>query len=157
MSTSPMILLSSAFSDGGAIPRQHTCDGPGTSPPLSWDEVPPEAKALALIVDDPDAGGFVHWVMFNVDPTGSGSLPLGYAASPDAPSQGRNGFGRRGYGGPCPPRGTHHYEFRLLALDEMLPLTGLPTADQVRAAAEGHVLAEARLTGTYSRGSGTPD
>lgn len=145
-------LTSPAFSDGSAIPREHSCDGPDRSPPLSWSGAPVEARSLAVVMDDPDAGGFVHWVAFNIEPSASGSLPAGYSASPDAPPQGRNSFGRSGYGGPCPPAGTHHYVFRLLALDAMLPLAGTPRADDVERAAEGHILAEARLTGTYRRG-----
>lgn len=145
-------LTSPAFADGGTIPRQYTCDGPDLSPPLSWSGLPDGARSLALLVDDPDAAGFVHWVAFNIDASASGALPAGFSASPDAPPQGRNGFGKTGYGGPCPPSGTHHYVFRLLALDAMLPLTGTPRATDVAAAAEGHLLGEARLTATYRRG-----
>ena len=145
-------LTSPAFAEGGPIPRQHACDGQDASPPLSWAGVPSDALALALVVDDPDASGFVHWVLFNLGATASGSIPTGYSASPDAAPQGRNGFGRTGYGGPCPPSGTHHYRFRLFALDAALPLAGTPTAGQVLGASGGHVLAEAWLTGTYRRG-----
>lgn len=145
-------LTSAAFAEGGAIPRQHACDGQDTSPPLSWSDAPASAASLALVMDDPDAGGFVHWVAFNISPSASGSLPAGFSASPDAPPQGRNGFGRPGYGGPCPPSGSHRYVFRLLALDAMLPLAGNPSAAQVLAAADGHVLGEARLSGVFRRG-----
>ena len=146
-------LTSPAFAEGGSIPRQHTCDGQDASPPLSWSDAPAEATSLALVVDDPDAGGFVHWVAFKMAASASGSLPAGYSASPDAAPQGRNGFGRIGYGGPCPPSGSHRYVFRLLALDAMLPLAGAPSERQVLAAADSHVLAEARLSGTYRRGA----
>lgn len=149
---STFTLTSPAFAEGGSIPRQHTCDGQDASPPLSWSEAPADAASLALVMDDPDAGGFVHWVAFNIAPSATGSLPAGASASPDAAPQGRNGFGRIGYGGPCPPSGTHHYVFRLLALDAMLPLAGAPSESEVLGAAEGHVLAEARLSGTYRRG-----
>jgi Raf kinase inhibitor-like YbhB/YbcL family protein len=145
-------LTSAAFAEGGAIPREHGCDGRDASPPLTWADAPTNAESLALVVNDPDAGGFVHWVAFNLMATASGSLPAGYSASPDAPPQGRNDFGRTGYGGPCPPSGTHRYDFRLLALDAMLPLAGTPSAADVLEAATGHVLAEARLSGTYRRG-----
>lgn len=147
----PFTLTSSAFAAGGSIPRTYTCDGQDASPPLQWSGAPDRTVALALIVDDPDAGGFIHWVMFNVDATASGGLPTGLSASPDAPPQGRNSFGRVGYGGPCPPSGTHHYVFRLLALDAALPLTGTPKASQVLDAAKGHTLGEAKLTATYHR------
>jgi Raf kinase inhibitor-like YbhB/YbcL family protein len=145
-------LTSPVFAEGGAIPREHTCDGRDASPPLSWVGAPANAVSLALVMDDPDAGGFVHWVLFNLAASATGSLPAGYSASPDAAPQGRNDFGRTGYGGPCPPSGTHRYAFRLLALDAMLQLAGTPSAAQVLAAASGRVLAEATLTGNYRRG-----
>jgi Raf kinase inhibitor-like YbhB/YbcL family protein len=145
-------LTSSAFAEGGSIPRRYTCDGQDTSPPLEWTGAPDGTATLALVMTDPDAGGFVHWVFFNVDATGSGGIPTGFSESPDGPSQGLNSFGKAGYGGPCPPSGTHHYVFRLLALDTSLALTGTPSASQVLDAAKDHVLAEAKLTGTYARG-----
>jgi Raf kinase inhibitor-like YbhB/YbcL family protein len=146
------VLTSTAFADGGAIPRRYTCDGQDSSPPLEWSGAPDGTATLALVMTDPDAGGFVHWVFFNVDATGSGGIPTGFSESPDGPSQGRNSFGKAGYGGPCPPSGTHHYVFRLLALDASLALTGAPSASQVLDAANGHILAEAKVTGTYKRG-----
>jgi Raf kinase inhibitor-like YbhB/YbcL family protein len=151
-SSPPFELVSSAFDAGGAIPRAYTCDGHDTSPPLTWSGAPDGTAFLALVMTDPDASGFVHWVMFNVAASASGSIPTGYAESPDAAPQGTNSFGRVGYGGPCPPSGTHHYVLRLLALDSQLPLTGAPKAAAVLDAAKGHVLGEAKLTGTYRRG-----
>jgi Raf kinase inhibitor-like YbhB/YbcL family protein len=148
----PFTLTSAAFADGGSIPRTYACDGQDSSPPLAWTGAPAATSTLALVMTDPDAGGFVHWVVFNVDASVSGGFPAGFAASPDGPAQGRNSFGRVGYGGPCPPSGTHHYVFRLLALDAELPLTGTPTAKAVLEAAAGHILAEATLTGTYRKG-----
>lgn len=146
------MLTSSAFVEGGAIPRTYACDGQDTSPPLEWSGAPGGTKTLALVMTDPDAGGFVHWVFFNVDATASGGIPTGFSASPDGPPQGRNSFAKAGYGGPCPPSGTHHYVFRLLALDSSLELTGAPSAGQMLAAADGHILAEAKLTATYRKG-----
>jgi Raf kinase inhibitor-like YbhB/YbcL family protein len=146
-------LTSSAFGDGDSIPRLFTCDGDNASPPLAWSGAPDATTTFALIVDDPDARGFVHWVVFNVAASATGELARGVSASPDAPPQGRNSFGNVGYGGPCPPSGTHHYVFRLLALDAELALTGTPSAEEVLAAAEGHVLADTRLTATYTRGA----
>jgi Raf kinase inhibitor-like YbhB/YbcL family protein len=145
-------LTSSAFVEGGAIPRTYACDGQDASPPLEWTGAPGGTKTLALVMTDPDAGGFVHWVFFNVDATASGGIPTGFSASPDGPAQGKNSFGKAGYGGPCPPSGTHHYVFRLLALDTSLELTGAPSASQVLAAADGHIVGEATLTGTYRKG-----
>ena len=135
-----------------AIPRTYACDGQDTSPPLEWTGAPDGTITLALVMTDPDAGGFVHWVFFNVDSSASGGIPTGFSDSPDGPAQGKNSFGKAGYGGPCPPSGTHHYVFRLLALDTSLELTGTPSANQVLDAAKGHELGEAKLTGTYRKG-----
>ena len=145
-------LSSPDFGDGQPIPRRYACDGDDASPPLAWSGAPGEAAALALVMDDPDAGGFVHWVVFDMTASASGSLPTGWSRSPDASPQGTNGFGRVGYGGPCPPSGTHRYDFRLLALGQELALAGAPTAQQVLDAAAGHIVGEARLTGTYRKG-----
>jgi Raf kinase inhibitor-like YbhB/YbcL family protein len=145
-------LTSSAFTEGSSIPRTYACDGQDTSPPLAWSGAPDGTQTLALVMTDPDAGGFVHWVFFNVDATASGGIPTGFSASPDGPAQGKNSFGKAAYGGPCPPSGTHHYVFRLLALDASLELTGAPSASQVLAAADGHILGEAKLTATYRKG-----
>lgn len=152
MSPEPFTLTSTAFEDGGAIPRRFSCDGENVSPDLAWAGAPEGTRALALTVTDPDARDFVHWLVYDMTGTPSGGLPLGVSSSPDAPPQGTNSFGKRGYGGPCPPSGTHHYRFTLLALDTVLELTGAPRIDALRAAMSGHVLAEATLTGTYRRG-----
>lgn len=146
-------LTSSAFADGHSIPRTYACDGQDTSPPLAWTGAPDGTAFFALVMTDPDAGGFVHWVFFNVEASASGGIPTGFSASPDGPAQGRNSFGKAGYGGPCPPSGTHHYVFRLIALDAALALTGTPSASQVLVAAKGHTLGEAKLTATYRKGS----
>ena len=144
-------LTSTDFEDGGEIPRDHTCDGADTSPALEWNGAPDDAQALALIVDDPDARAFVHWIVYDMTATQSGGLPQGYSASPDAPAQGTNDFRRTGYGGPCPPSGTHRYVFTLYALSEPTGLSGAPRGDEVRDALRGRILAEATLTGTYTR------
>ena len=151
MSNGDFTLTTTAFAEGGEIPRIHTCDGDDVSPPLEWSGVPDEATALALIMDDPDARGFVHWVVYDMNTTQSGALPQGFSESPDAPPQGTNDFKRVGYGGPCPPSGTHRYAFTLYALEQPTGLTGTPTGQEVRDALEGRVLSEARLTGTYTR------
>jgi len=145
-------LTSPDFGEGQPIPRRYACDGDDASPPLAWSGAPGDAAALALVVDDPDAGGFVHWVVFDMTASASGSLPTGWSRSPDASPQGTNGFGRVGYGGPCPPSGSHRYDFRLLALGQELALSGAPRAQEVLDAAAGHILAEATLTGTYRKG-----
>jgi Raf kinase inhibitor-like YbhB/YbcL family protein len=148
----PFRLTSNAFKEGAAIPRKYTCDGENVSPDLMWAGGPDRTVSLVLILTDPDAREFVHWLVYNMTGTATGGLPEGVSATPDAPMQGTNSFRKIGYGGPCPPSGTHHYVFTLSALDELLPLTGAPTADQVTAAMKGHVLETTKLTATYRRG-----
>jgi Raf kinase inhibitor-like YbhB/YbcL family protein len=144
-----MELRSEAFGEGEAIPSAHTCDGGDTSPPLSWEEAPEGTAAFALIVDDPDARGFVHWVLTDI-PGDQTDLPAGEGDSIGVP--GRNDFGRIGWGGPCPPSGEHRYVFTLVALSAPLGLAGTVDADAVRTAMAGTALAEAKLTGVYRRG-----
>ena len=145
-----MELRSPAFADGGAIPIQYACDGPDASPPLMWADEPPGTRALALLVEDPDAprGSWLHWTIWDLAPE-VGTLARG--VRPEAGRQGTNDFGRVGWGGPCPPSGTHRYVFRLYALDA--PLALAPGADRAafEAAIDGHVLAEATLMGRYGR------
>ncbi len=150
-----MRIESPAFSDGGAIPKQHTCDGTDSSPALAWSGVPAGAKSLALICDDPDApaGVWVHWVLFDLPP-GAAGVPEKVAATPKLAGggiQGKNDFGKIGYGGPCPPSGTHRYQFKLYALDAYVALAPGATKAQLLTAMKGHVLAEAKLTGKYAR------
>jgi Raf kinase inhibitor-like YbhB/YbcL family protein len=150
-----MKLESPAFPDGGSIPRVHTCDGRDVSPSLSWTALPDGARTLALICDDPDAPGktWVHWVLFDL-PVSVGELPEGLPPDREVLGgrQGTNDFRRIGYGGPCPPSGTHRYFFKLYALDEALGLPAGATKAQVERAMEGRVLAQASLMGKYSRG-----
>ena len=151
-SQSGFTLTSPEFDEGESIPRRYACDGDDVSPPLAWSGAPGDSASLVLVMDDPDANGFVHWVVLDMTASATGSLPAGWSKSPDAPPQGTNSFGRVGYGGPCPPSGSHRYAFRLLVLDQVLGLSGAPRAQDVLDAAEGHVLAEARLSGMYRRG-----
>jgi Raf kinase inhibitor-like YbhB/YbcL family protein len=150
-------LESAAFRDGEPIPKNYARDGGDASPPLSWSGVPAKTRSLALVCDDPDAprGTWVHWVLYDVPPKAT-ELPAGVPKGERLPQggvQGRNDFGDLGWGGPAPPRGhgTHHYECRLSALDRELGLPPGATKAQVEAAMKGHVLAEAKLTGTYRR------
>lgn len=150
-----MRLISSSFSDGGFIPKKYTCDGEDVSPPLSWDGVPVGAASLALICDDPDApaGTWVHWVLFNMPP-GTTSLPEAFPLDrelPDGARQGMTDFKRVGYGGPCPPGGTHRYYFKLYALDAMMALEAGATKWQLVKSMQGHILAETQLMGRYKR------
>jgi len=163
-------LHSSEFADDGKIPKAYTCDGSDHSPPLEWSGVPESSRALALICDDPDAPGgtWSHWVVFNLpshvkglkegipaDDTISTEKMVGADAAAKAllsARQGKNDFGRTGYGGPCPPRGTHRYFFRLYALDASLDLGATATRADVLKALKEHILAEGRLMGRYERG-----
>ncbi len=144
-----MKITSSAFQEGGNIPSKFSCDGGNTSPPLQISNVPPEAKSLVLIVDDPDApsGLFTHWAVWNISPQTStvaeGSTPKGV--------QGTNDFGRSGYGGPCPPSGMHRYYFKIFALDRELDLPFGAKRSQLDAALKGHAIAQGELMGRYSR------
>ena len=147
--TTTLRLSSAAFEPGGVIPREHTCDGADTSPPLSWSGPPEGTRAFALIVSDPDANGFVHWVLADI-PGSTTELRAGEGDSIGVP--GDNDFGRTGWGGPCPPSGIHQYVFRLYALSAPLALPGTPDAASVEARLGELALAQAELTGTYRRG-----
>lgn len=144
------VLTSPSFAEGEAIPVKHSCDGQGLSPALAWDGAPSGTQSFALIVDDPDARGFIHWVVFDIPGERSGSLPEDVHPG-DLATQGQTGFGRTGYGGPCPPSGTHHYRFTIWALSSLLHLKGAPSADNLRTAMAGKILAETTLTATYAR------
>ncbi len=146
---------STAFPDGAMIPKLYTCDGKDVSPPLSWSGVPAETKSLALIMDDPDAprGTWVHWVLFNIPPN-TNSLEENVPRTqtlPDGAKHGNNSWPKLGYGGPCPPGGTHRYYFKVYALDTLLPLNAGTTKAQLVRAMEGHILAEGQLMGRYTR------
>jgi len=150
-----MKLESTAFKSDSLIPSKYTCDGEDISPPLSWSEPPSGTKSLALIVDDPDAPGktFVHWVLYDI-PATARSLAEKVAALNSLPNgtlQGKNDFGKLGYGGPCPPGGTHRYFFKLYALDKKLDLESGATKAQVLVTMDGHILASAELMGRYQR------
>lgn len=143
-----MRLTSPAFVNGSTIPPRYTCDGDDVSPALDIEDIPPGTESLMLIVEDPDAprGTWDHWVAYDIAPISH--IP---EANPDVGTPGRNSWGRLGYGGPCPPSGTHRYVFRVLALDRTLGLPSGATKAEVLEAAHGHVLAEAVLVGLYGR------
>lgn len=150
-----MEIKSSVFDEGGMIPKRYTCDDADISPPLSWTGAPEGTKSFVLISDDPDApvGTWVHWVIFNI-PANIGELPEMVPPSkslPDGTKQGTNDFRKIGYGGPCPPGGTHRYYFKLYALDTKLNLDAGATKADVTRAMQGHILAECHLMGRYSR------
>jgi hypothetical protein len=149
-------LSSPVFPEGEKIPVKYTCDGQDISPPLMWGNPPPGTQAFALIMDDPDAPGgvFTHWVIFNL-PVDSRELPEAVPRENQLQNkalQGMTGFGRVGYGGPCPPTGpAHHYLFSLYALDQPLGLNAGASKRQVLDAMQGHILAQGQLTGIYQR------
>ncbi len=148
-------LTSTAFEQGGMIPKRYTCDGTDVSPPLAWTAVPEGIKSIALICDDPDApmGTWVHWVLFNL-PANMKELPESVPPQERLETgaiQGTNDFRKIGYGGPCPPGGTHRYYFKLYALDTELNLQAGATKKELLKAMEGHILAEGQLMGKYKR------
>ncbi len=154
-----MELHSPAFPDNSSIPARYTADGDNVSPPLQWSGVPRGAKSLALIIDDPDAPDpahpkttWVHWVVVDL-PAGVDHIDEEASAEdlPEGAREGRNDFKQLGYRGPAPPIGRHHYVHKLYALDCTLPELKQPTKAELERAMRGHVLAEARLVGTYAR------
>jgi len=148
-SQGPLTLTSPALADNAPIPAEYTCRGADVSPALEWTGVPAGAKALVLFVDDPDGRDWVHWSVLDIDPATSG-LPRNVSPSAAKPQQGRNDFGKVGYGGPCPPSGTHHYRFTLTALAAPLNLADHPDGTAVRAALRGATrLGSVTLVGTF--------
>jgi len=154
-------LTSSAFSQGQPIPPQYSCVGDAAasrkdvSPSLTWGEPPEGTRSFALIMDDPDAPGgtWVHWVLFNIPATARG-LPESIGANatlPDGSIGGNNSWGRTGYGGPCPPGGTHRYFFKVYALDEMLAISPGASKGELEKAMTGHILAQGELMGTFTK------
>ena len=151
--TGPVIFTSEAFSSGGAIPIEYSCDGENISPPLAWNRLPAGTESLALTMDDPDANGYVHWVMYGV-PRDSTGLDAGTSVDEeldDGSLQGVNSRGEIGYTGPCPPGGEHQYRFRIYALNAEIDLDAGATLTAVEAAIADHVLALSELVGTFSR------
>jgi Raf kinase inhibitor-like YbhB/YbcL family protein len=144
-----MKISSPVFGHGDSIPPRYSRDGDNFSPPLQFEGVPPEARSLVLIADDPDAphGTFTHWVVFNVDPHTS---VIEENHLPEEVRFGLNDWEEAGYGGPRPPDGEHRYYFKLYALDELLSLpTGIQRRDLERAM-ETHVVANAELMGRFA-------
>lgn len=150
-SSGALTLTSSAFQATAEIPADYTCKGADRSPDLAWTGVPAGTNAFVLFVDDPDGRDWVHWSVLDLAPTTS-ELPAGLAPTADPPQQGTNDFGNVGYGGPCPPSGTHHYQFTLYALAAPLGLKDHPKGDAVRSALEkAQVLEKVTLVGTFSK------
>jgi len=138
-----------AFQAGGDVAAKFTCNGANVNPELKINGVPNEAKSLVLIVDDPDAprGLFTHWIVWNIDPK---ATDIGENSAPAGGIQGTNDFGKRNYGGPCPPSGTHRYFFKIFALDAKVDLKPSARRAELDAAMRGHILAQSELMARYS-------
>lgn len=149
-------IASTAFEEGASIPVVHTCDGDDISPALWWDEVPAETVSLALIMEDPDApsGTFTHWIIYNLPPDSKGLekiIPIQKNLDNGA-VQGKNDFGKIGYGGPCPPPGEEHrYFFRIFALKKKLPPESIHSGTEFYEAMNGLMLDKAEYMGKYYR------
>ena len=143
-------LESPAFHDGGSIPKRFTCDGEGSSPPLRWSRIPRGASGFALIVEDRDADRFVHWALLGIP---SSARALREGGIPGGAVEAKNSFGKRGWGGPCPPEGDgpHRYVFALYALRHPVRLGGDASPDEIRTAVGKAALARGVLTGRYDR------
>jgi len=158
-----LMIKSSAFTPNGSMPIKFTCEDDDVSPALEWSGAPERAKSLALIVDDPDAPDpkapkmvYVHWVLYDLPPSSTG-LPEGVTSTrlPTGTREGKNDFGKLGYGGPCPPIGRHRYFFKLYALDTVLGDLGKgATKADVEKAMKGHIIEQAELVGTYQGAHG---
>ncbi len=145
-----MEIESPVFKNNKLIPSKYTCDGENVNPPLLIGDVPENAKSLVLIVDDPDAsrGAFVHWTVWNIDP---GIKEIKEDSCPQNAVEGRTDFGRPGYGGPCPPSGTHRYFFKLFALNTTLDFDTSTEAADLEREIEDNILAKTQLVGLYRR------
>lgn len=148
--TGGLKILSSAFENNKNIPRQYTCDGLNVNPPLKIENVPQEAKSLALVFDDIDAprGSYVHWILWNIDP---GIKEIKENFVPEGAVQGMNDFKKNNYGGPCPPSRAHRYVFKIYALNTRLNLNPNSTKTSLEEAMKGHVIAQTQLMGVYKR------
>jgi len=141
-----LTITSPAFSEGTDIPVKYSCKGENVNPALKIESIPSEAKSLAVIVEDPDAphGIFDHWVAWNLQPHDM------IAENSKEGVQGKNGKGGTGYTGPCPPSGTHRYQFKVYALDAMLELPFATNKKNLMNAMKEHVIAGGELTGMFS-------
>jgi Raf kinase inhibitor-like YbhB/YbcL family protein len=153
-----LTITSAAFEQGRDIPARYTCEGQDVSPPLSWSDVPRNAKSLALIVDDPDAPDpakpqrvYVHWVVYNIPVSAALKENASKQGMPIGAVQGNNDWGKAEYGGPCPPIGRHRYFFKLYALDSQLTGLSAATKADLERAMQGHVVGTAELMGTYQK------
>ncbi len=147
-----MKIASEAFEDNALIPKEHTCEGTDIHPSFVVDDLPDGTQSIVLIVCDPDApsGDFVHWLVWNIDPS---ELHIAKGTVPAGAVEGFNDFGKMGWSGPCPPFGTHRYEFRVYALDSLIALPETANKTDLRSELGGRILDEALLVGFYARES----
>ena len=145
-----MKISSAAFENNSLIPSKYTCEGQERNPPLEFRDVPEDTKSLVLIVDDPDAPmkTWIHWTIWNID---AKTTEISESSCPKGAVEGITSFGRTGYGGPCPPSGTHRYFFKLFALDKMLDLSPNSYIRDIESAIEGHLIQKAELFGLYKK------
>ncbi len=151
----PSLKVESVFENGGFIPKRYTCDGEDVSPPLTFKNLSENARSIAIVVEDPDApmGTFTHWIIYNIPPTDKipEGIPKGKVIEkPFKAMQGRNDFGFYGYGGPCPPSGTHRYYFKVYVLDEMLEWREY-SKDELMNEIQKHTIQYGEIMGRYSR------
>lgn len=149
ISNKNMKIFSSAFKNNERIPAKYTCDGENINPPLSVSDAPKDAKSLVLIVDDPDAprGVWTHWTVWNIDPN---IAEIAADSTPPNTIEGITSFGKPGYGGPCPPSGTHRYFFKIYALDTRIDLLPFGKVNELEKAMKGHLLDSAEIIGLYN-------
>jgi Raf kinase inhibitor-like YbhB/YbcL family protein len=142
-----LVVQSTAFADNGHIPPKYTCDGENSNPPFEISNIPEETRSLAIIMEDPDAPGglFIHWLLWNVSPEESIAEKTNQGVS------GMNDFGKTGYGGPCPPSGSHHYYIKVFALDKELTIAGGENKASLLEHMAGHILATGELVARYKR------
>lgn len=145
-----MKLTSPAFSDKGNIPLEYTCDGEDVNPPLLFENVPEDAQALALLVEDPDSVGktWLHWAVININPS---TRLVNEDSVPGHGTELVTDFGNLGYGGPCPANGIHRYNFKFFALDKKIEITEDATLEEIYSLMEGKIIEKAELTGLYTR------
>ena len=145
-----MKIQSNSFEQNGFIPQKYSCKGSNINPELHWEDIPENTKSLALIMDDPDApvGLWVHWILYNIP---KDTMNINENSTPSEALDGINSWKKTGYGGPCPPSGTHRYFFKLFALDYMLDLKGEVNKTILEQKMKGHILSEARLMGKFKK------
>lgn len=145
-----MKITSSGFASQQKIPSKYTCSGQNNNPPLTFSEIPVGTRSLVLIMDDPDApmGTWVHWVIYNMEPTIKG---IKEKSKPSSGNEGVTSFGKQEYGGPCPPSGTHRYFFKLYALDTKLDFSLTPDKNTVEGKMQGHLIEQTELVGLYTK------